>query len=258
MISRIRDRDSMTPIAVMMLVAASILLLYSQFAHGAPAPTTAPADAPFPWTAIPWEAWAIAGLAALAGLETLLKGAAMTVRAVSKLTTTTVDDHIADGLEAADAKFVEALGILRGLRGQSGPTPPAPGRSPLAPVAILALLVGLAGAAALPSCGGSQNSRAATIGSLDSGVGAAIASLRTYEHVKAEAVVASATSLDEGKAALRALRARTAPAWRAIDTAIAALDAANTINDDPSLRGAQTALANAIAAITALTGGTSP
>ncbi len=92
-------------------------------------------------------------------------------------------------------------------------------------------------------CGGSQASRTATISSVDSGIRAAVASLRTYERTEAEAAIARATTLDAGKTALAALRTKTAPAWRAVDAAFAALDAANTINDDPSIKGASMALA---------------
>lgn len=110
--------------------------------------------------------------------------------------------------------------------------------------------------ALLAACGGTQSSRSSTIVSLDSGVNAAAAALRTYEHQKADAIVAGATSLDDGKAKLTALRARTAPAWKAVDVAIAALDSANILNDDPSLAGAKAALDQAVAAVAALTGGT--
>ena len=106
------------------------------------------------------------------------------------------------------------------------------------------------------ACGGSQASRSATISSVDSGVRSMVAALRTYEHVHAESAIANAQTLDDGKAALSALRARTAPAWRALDLAFAALDSASTVNDDPSVRGAQKALNDAIAAVEALTGGT--
>jgi hypothetical protein len=94
---------------------------------------------------IPWEAWFVGGLAALAGLETALRGLAMAVRAFSKLTKTTADDHIADDLEAADAKLVEGLNILRGMR--LSPTPPSV--TPLAMLAVLLLGVGSMG---LSSC----------------------------------------------------------------------------------------------------------
>lgn len=113
----------------------------------------------------------------------------------------------------------------------------------------------LAIALSASACGGSQSSRASTIVSLDTGVNAAAAALRTYEHQKADEAIAAATSLESGKAALTSLRARCATAWKAVDAAIAALDSANTLNDDPSIAGAKAALDNAVAAVAALTGG---
>ncbi|HET9893213.1 MAG TPA: hypothetical protein VFQ42_22235 [Mycobacterium sp.] len=105
------------------------------------------------------------------------------------------------------------------------------------------------------ACGGTQTSRSTTIVSLDTGVRSAEAALRTYERQKADEAIAAAASLDDGKAELTALRARTAPAWKALDAAISALDAANTLNDDPSLAGAKAAIDAAIEAVANLTGG---
>lgn len=123
-------------------------------------------------------------------------------------------------------------------------------------VKAAALLI-LVGALAAPqmACGGSQASRSATISSVDNGVRAAIAALRSYEHTKSEALIASARNLEEGKASLAALRTKTEPAWHAMELAIAALDSATTVNDDTSLHGAQKALDDALAAYAALTGG---
>lgn len=122
---------------------------------------------------------------------------------------------------------------------------------------LLAVFITLAAAGlpALPGCGGSQASRSATISSVDTGVVALVRALRQYEHIQAEKIIASATSLNDGKVGLAALRAKTTTAWRALDTAFAALDVANTINDDPSIQGARRALDDAVAAVTAITGG---
>lgn len=123
---------------------------------------------------------------------------------------------------------------------------------------VLACLVTLAAVSA-PSCGGSQTSRAATINSLYSGLNAAARSLRTYEGVQADAVIArvkaSTETVDQARADLIALRAKVHPVEVARDAAYSAIDVALTVNDDPSLAGAQLALNRAIAAITALTGG---
>jgi hypothetical protein len=135
-------------------------------------------------------------------------------------------------------------------------------------LSILLLLGGLA-VSTVPACGGSQASRATTISTVDSGVLTAIAALREYEEQQADAAIATARAAivaapdpearakakAAGHAALVALRARTAPAWRAADLAMAALSSATSLNDDPSLKGAQAALDNAIAALAALKGG---
>lgn len=155
------------------------------------------------------------------------------------------------------------------------PSPPSPSPIPVAKVGsavVIALLViGIAGAVVpAAGCGGSQGSRATTIGSLDSGIQTATAALRAYEHEHAESIIAQATlppagqtvptaqQLAAGKAALAAFRLKVDKVWLAVDVARAAVDAANTLNDDSTLTGAKTALDNAFAAITALTGGTTP
>lgn len=134
---------------------------------------------------------------------------------------------------------------------------------------VVLLLGGITGTGAIAGCGGSQATRSATISSVDGGVLTMVAALRTYEHQQAEVVIATARAavaaapdvaakakaVADGHAALTALRERTAPAWRSADLAISALDDARALNDDPSLRGAQAALDNAIAALAKLTGG---
>lgn len=116
-------------------------------------------------------------------------------------------------------------------------------------ILALALLVGAA-------CGGSNASRASTISSLDTGIQTATAALRTYEHEHTEAIIRAATDKPTAQAVIAAFRARVDKVWIAVDSARAAIDAANTINDDTSIAGAQRALNDAIAAITAITGGT--
>jgi hypothetical protein len=121
---------------------------------------------------------------------------------------------------------------------------------------VVLLLGGITGAGMTAGCGGSQATRSATIGSVDSGLLAAVAALRKYEHDQAVGIIAGANTYDEGRASLAVLRAKTTTAWRAVDTALAALDVANTVNDDPSIAGARTALNDALTAIAALTGAT--
>jgi hypothetical protein len=133
------------------------------------------------------------------------------------------------------------------------PAPPAALARGLAPLLVI---LAIGGAVMAPACGGSQTSRASTISSLDTGIQTATAALRTYEHEHAEAIIEAAADKPAAKAAIAAFRAKVDKVWIVVDSARAAIDAANTINDDTSVKGAQTALNNAIAAITAITGGT--
>lgn len=115
--------------------------------------------------AIPWEAWFIGGLAALAGLESALKGIAAAVRAISRLTKTTVDDHIADGLEAADARFVEGLAILRGLRpAASPPSSGPPTRAAGAVLSVLTVITVIVGGGLAASCAAARQRGGAAVG----------------------------------------------------------------------------------------------
>ena len=120
---------------------------------------------------------------------------------------------------------------------------------------IFACLVALA---ASYGCGGSQSSRAQTVASLYTGLNAASAALRQYESDHADAIIAkvkaSTETVDQARADLVALRSKVHTAEVARDSAYAAVDLANTVNDDPSLAGARTAITNALAAITAITG----
>jgi hypothetical protein len=125
--------------------------------------------------------------------------------------------------------------------------------------AVIVILLGAGAASSLPACGGTQSSRSATIVSLESSIQSASAALRTYEHERAEVIIATAHDAATAQAArvsLTAFRAKVDKVWLAVDAARLAIDSANTLNDDPSLKGAQTALTRAITAITELTGGT--
>jgi hypothetical protein len=123
-------------------------------------------------------------------------------------------------------------------------------------VMALAVVFGAGWGLAIAGCGGStQASRASTISSLDTGIQSATAALGSYEHQHTESIIAAATDLASAKAAIAAFRSRVDKVWVAINAARAAIDVANTINDDTSVKGAQKALNDAIAAVTALTGG---
>jgi len=262
------------PLALLAGIALALVCGSAVLAHADPA-VAAAAPPALDWTAIAGLFGAVAG-----GLGAIFGGISMVLHAVAPRTKTVVDDRLATGIDKAHAKLDDVhlkldtvFAALRTLqpapvvRIPPTPTPAAVAAPGTTAMLTVLLLGGLA--VATPACGGSQASRAATISSVDSGAVGVVAALGTYEHQQAEAVNATARAayaaapdaagkvkaISDGHAALAALRARTDPAWRAADLAIAALDSARALNDDPSLRGAQAALDNAIAALAALKGG---
>jgi hypothetical protein len=205
----------------------------------------------------PATGWSLGEVMALIAL--ILGGTGMLVDAARAIlhftaprTATTLDDRAAARLDAAHDKIAKLEAVVAGVV-PPPPLPVAPQAAkaviPLAPVLALLCVVAM-------SCGGSQTSRASTISSLDTGIQTASAALRSYEHQRADGIVALAPDRATGVAQLAALRAKADKVWLALDAARAAIDAAHTINDDPSVAGARTALNNAIDAVTKLTGGT--
>lgn len=139
--------------------------------------------------------------------------------------------------------------------------PPAPSNGTAAATVLAIVLLGAAGGATQISCAGSsQSSRQATVTSLYTGLNAASAALQVYSHDHEEAIVAKVRAgsmpASDGIAAVAALRTKLHPVETARDAAYDAIRVALTINDDPSLAGAQRAIDLAITSITALTGGT--
>jgi hypothetical protein len=139
--------------------------------------------------------------------------------------------------------------------------PPAPGNGTAAATVLAIVLLGAAGGATQISCAGSsQSSRQATVTSLYTGLNAASAALQVYSHDHEEAIVAKVRAgtmpASDGITAVATLRTKLHPVETARDAAYDAIRVALTINDDPSLAGAQRAIDLAITSITALTGGT--
>lgn len=140
------------------------------------------------------------------------------------------------------------------------------GPAKLASVAVIALAIGglALGGMTATGCGGNQSSRAQTIVSIDKAISTAEGALAAYDHERAKAIIdavpspATADQVAKARAEIAAHRAKVDKVQLALDAARVADDAARTLNDDPSLKGAQDALANAIAAVTALTGGKTP
>lgn len=223
------------------LLAALVLFLPAALAAAAEAPPPAP----------PAPGWSMGDVMALIAL--IIAGAGMLIDAARAIlhftaprTATTWDDNAAAALDDLHSKLTDIEARL----------PPKPSSSS-GPVAVLALvLLGLGAPALLPACGGTTSTRASTISSLQTGIQTASASLRAYEHEHANAIIDAAPDKATGVAQLRAFRGKVDKVWTAVDVARAAIDAANTVNDDTSLLGARDALANALTAIAALTGGT--
>lgn len=126
------------------------------------------------------------------------------------------------------------------------------------PILILfALLAGLAA----PACGGSQSSRAATTVAIDSAILRAEGALRSYDHQRTEALIASlkppvtAEQAVVFQAAVAKHRTQVDKVQLALDAARLADDAARQLNDAPSITNARTALSDALTALTLLTGG---
>lgn len=251
------------------ILAAAVGLLIGAAAL-ARAATGDPPHAAQPPIGIDW-AFALGLLgAALGGLSVFLHW-------LAPRTKSTLDDRMVAELDIMLDWWKDAHGPA------AAPPPLAAMRNPQAGHASSGVLhaivvVGLCGAAGVgvgvallgaPGCGGSPSSRAATIGSIDSAIRTAEGALRTYEHERALAIIATATAappgqaptadqLTAGRVALSALRSKVDHVQLALDAARVADDAARTINDDPSVASARTALADAITELTTLTGGKTP
>lgn len=117
------------------------------------------------------------------------------------------------------------------------------------------------------SCAAGTRSTALTTAEL--GVNAASAAYVAYDKTeqleianaaadasaKAATLEAGKAAIADGRAKLDAYLAKRAPVDKALIAAWSAIAVATTLNDDPSLVGAQAALKQLVAAVVALTGG---
>lgn len=112
---------------------------------------------------IPWQAWILVGLAALGGVEMLLRGARTLLGVIAPHTKTTVDDELRDLVGRMDDFVLEVRDALGGLvpgdasrtaTSSRGTSPePADATKPARVVGLGALLAILVGGAALqPAC----------------------------------------------------------------------------------------------------------
>lgn len=81
----------------------------------ASAPTASDAPAITATSGIPWELWLVFGLAALAGIETAIRGLRALFGVIAPRTTNTVDDSIRDALGKVDDVMIDVLHTLRRL-----------------------------------------------------------------------------------------------------------------------------------------------
>jgi hypothetical protein len=81
---------------------------------------------------LPWAGWILVGLAALAGLETAVRGLRAVFGVVAPRTKNTVDDSIRDGLGKVDDTLLDVLHVLRRL---APAAPPAEAKAPDRPPA---------------------------------------------------------------------------------------------------------------------------
>lgn len=117
---------------------------------------------------VPWQAWIIGFvLAALGGIETIVRGVRMLLTIIAPRTKTTADDSALDVVAKVDDRmqeWIDALhGIVPALPAIAKPTPappPVPRRIPPIPGVLLALA--LAGAALQPACSSPQRGAAKT------------------------------------------------------------------------------------------------
>jgi hypothetical protein len=251
-----RRLNRLLPPLLAFACGAAAMLLFLSPAHADPVIAVTPTGLELSWQA--WLAVALAGAGgALKILDVLLAG----LKRLAPMTATTLDDRARDKLQVVDDTAHRKLDDILRVVGALVPATGVPAAASDRPAGtsgtaamLIILLLGVAIAPAVAGCGGSQASRSATISSVDSGLLAAVAALRKYEHDQAEVIISGAKTLDEGKASLAVLRARTTTAWRAVDAALATLDVANTVNDDPSITGARRAVNDALTVIVTLTG----
>ncbi len=252
------------------IALATVLYLAPWFAGIAHAATDPSAAIVAATNSLGWPVWFGIIAAAIACIKATVDALLAFFRYLAPQTKTTVDDRIRDDLQLAHDKLDGLTQLVQGIAKpvavtvQNVTAPAATNSAPTSKPGFtrlsVMLMIAAAGIAVLAAagCAGSQATRTTTIASLDSGIQTATAALRTYEHEHAESLIAAAADKASAQASLAAFRAKVDKAWLAVDTARAAIDAANTLNDDASLAGAKTAIDNALAAITALTGGTTP
>lgn len=187
-----RTRDSLGPLALMLVIAVGILAAF-RIAY---ADTVAAAGQPAGFDLTTWIAL---GLAALGGVRVIVDALLAFFKAEAPLTKTLVDDHIRDSLEIAHVKLDKLAGTVNGLVDSTKP----PGGIRVLPGTasmLVVLLLGIAGAGALTACTHEQratlahdakatliNCTAQTIGAtpgLDLATLAAIVNLTAAERLK--------------------------------------------------------------------------
>lgn len=93
------------PLATLAAFAAVLILLPVAIAR-------ADGQAPPAPTGLDWQVYVGIALAALAGVDALIRALSAIVRSFASHTATTIDDRIADGLDNAHTKLDELLGVV--------------------------------------------------------------------------------------------------------------------------------------------------
>jgi hypothetical protein len=140
---------------IFLAVIALVVMIGAQLAHAGADPS------PVLSGAIPWQLWIVAGLAALAGFETVLKGLSMALHAIAPRTKTPIDDDLAKSVDELHDKIDLVRADLTELAGAIVPAAKAQPalatvRNPqagmvgggmlagLGSLSVIALIVGLA------------------------------------------------------------------------------------------------------------------
>jgi hypothetical protein len=271
-----------------LLIAFLIIAITGHIAHADPvgAVVTAPA-------VVEVTSWAMFAVGALTGIVTVLAAVGALLHFVAPRTKNTYDDRAAVWVDRMETVGAEVLAALRAFvpgntvvqkqpaspvtvnvhpAAATMPTDPTtsperPSMKITTPGTVLALLLFFALSAAGSGC--AATSRATALQAAQVGANAASAAFVLYDknetsQIAADADAASkkATTFADGSAAIAAGRAKLAvylakraPIDKALLATYSAIAIAATLNDDPSLAGAQKALARLVSAVAELTGG---
>ncbi|HEU4727699.1 MAG TPA: hypothetical protein VFT22_07415 [Kofleriaceae bacterium] len=202
-----------------------------------------------------WPEWIGIGLAALAGIRTIVDAGLAFFRYLAPKTRSKVDDTIRDDLQLAHDKLDALSSLVQGIAGQQSSAKTKQGGFTRVQVMLLVAAAGVALVASMGCMGSTQATRQTTLSTATVVATTMLKTVETYDKTAGDAIVSSATDPAKAKAELAALRSKVHASIKVITAVIDAIGLANSLNDDHSLQGVQEALAQAISDVTALTGG---